>query len=222
MLRHCCATPDLVERRTTGGRAECQNYKDWPERGSEKRSYEMWKDKEVWRTEIKMGKKEKKRGEEWKLIWGSGSETQAAVSLRVTLGYTAMMSPHAGTVGLRNRLAIWSLPLILVPVSSFQLTQTTYWDSRHADLPLSYSPLLSHTSILSSMSPPFPLRSESAVSPSPVYVTVQLLAETKNAPQCVNKPSFKEIELYGDKRCPWAWVQITDWSDTADSLCFVN
>lgn len=54
----------------------------------------------------KRKKKKERRGEEWKLIWRSGSETQAAVSLRVTLGYTAMMSPHAGTVGLRNRLAI--------------------------------------------------------------------------------------------------------------------
>lgn len=90
MLRHCCATPDLVERRTTGGRAECQNYKDWPERGSEKRSYEMWKDKEVWRTEIKMGKKEKKKERrgvevnlgEWK--WDAGSS--------ITEGYFGLHS----------------------------------------------------------------------------------------------------------------------------------
>lgn len=45
-------------------------------------------------------------------------------------------------------------------------------------------------------------RSESVVSPSSIYVTAISLPETKNAVQCINKLSFKEIELYGDKRCP--------------------
>lgn len=59
----------------------------------------MWKQ----RTEIQnWGKKEKKNkkrdrnGEGWKRDTGSS----------ITEGYTAMMSPHAGTVRLRYRLAI--------------------------------------------------------------------------------------------------------------------
>lgn len=92
MLRHCCATPDLVERRTTGGRAECQNYKDWPERGSEKRSYEMWKDKEVWRTEIKMGKKEKKKREERRGVEVNLGEWKWDAGSSITEGYFGLHS----------------------------------------------------------------------------------------------------------------------------------
>lgn len=130
----------------------------------------------------------------------SGHATQVVISPRV-------MSPHAGAIRPRSWLGVWSLPSFSIPFASQLLS--------------SRSALLSHTPLLTSPSPLLQLPGSTAA-PSPVYGNVRLLAETKNAPWCVNKPSFKEIELYGDKRCPWAWVQITDWSDTADSLCFVN
>lgn len=133
-------------------------------------------------------------------------------------GYTAMMSPHTGTVGLK-----WISHLIfainLVPVSFVHLIPLTYWDTWHVAFLLVY--LFCHI-LHNSPLPTCLLWSESVVSPSLIYVTSPSLLKTKNAPHCVNKLLFKEIELYGDKRCPWAWVQITDWGDTADSLCFVN
>lgn len=164
------------------------------------------------RTRQRMGRKVKEERKERSQC--RGVEEGCRQQQRVTQQWCHLMLALLTEIQISHLI----FALILVPIAS-QLTQQAYWDTWHVDLPLFYSPLLSHTFLLSSC-PLF--RPWSAVSPTSVYVTAPLLVENKNAPQCVDKPSFKEIELYGDKRCPWAWVQITDWSDTADSLCFVN
>ena len=44
MLHHRCMTPESVAPRTTEGRTEQENYKDWQEREGEKRLHEnVWK-----------------------------------------------------------------------------------------------------------------------------------------------------------------------------------
>lgn len=176
-----------------------------------------WKDavESVWNGQ-KMGRKDKDEREE-------GSRRRGVDERHRQQQHWGLHSTSCWHCWTEKQITHLIFALILVPVSSSQLVPPAYWDTWHVDHPLLYSPLLSHTSYLSTfLMSPFLLQSGSVVSPSPVYVTAPLLVETKNAPQCVDKPSFKEIELYGDKRCPWAWVQITDWSDTADSLCFVN
>lgn len=81
MLRHRCVTPDFVERRATGGRAECQNHENWQEWGSEKVKRDNMKCGKIKNRDTKLGGGGARRES---VMARDGSETQAAVSLRVT------------------------------------------------------------------------------------------------------------------------------------------
>lgn len=167
------------------------------------------KNRKEWQKQRRTGRKctEKRDGSRWE--WGAaGSITEGDVTSCWYYKTEKLIS------------SLIPPPPPFITVCSSELPRAPRWDSAHADCRLLI--LFPHIPLRSPHRPLFLQLSGSAASPSPVYGTVRLLAETKNAPRCVNKPSFKEIELYRDKRCPWAWVQITDWSDTADSLCFVN